>query len=364
VAVQFCGTCGHPLIPEQLFCQHCGSRADDNATRGATPATPGIPVSSAGTLYCGQCGALVGSQERVCRRCGAPVEAVQGGISDPSLSDLPTQMGTPPPAANLPPPAYQPPTNAIGAPPSGPRYADQPATNWGNQPPPGWANQPAAGGWAASYSPAPSYDESPTFTVGAPAPRPAVQTPPPPYHPTPGGPPRRSQRWPLIIAIVLVALALIAGGGIFLMLYNSNGTSQTNGGTTPGVTQTAGVTATAIPSPTPVVLTNDTAKALIQQYYDDINARKYDDAYDLLAPEWQQTKSREDFVNGYQTTVSVALTILGAEPASGNTIQVDVKLKAVDNKNGSEVTTNYAGYYIVTLENGKLLMLSGKVDTQ
>ena len=107
MAVQFCGTCGHPLIPEQLFCQHCGTRADENATRSGPPATPGIPVSSAGTLYCGECGALVGSQDRVCRRCGAPVEPPTGGVSDPSLSDAPTMMGTPPPAAYQAPQAYQ-----------------------------------------------------------------------------------------------------------------------------------------------------------------------------------------------------------------------------------------------------------------
>ncbi len=354
MAVQFCGTCGHPLIPDQLFCQHCGSRVDEHSTRSAPPVTPGITVSSPGAFYCGECGALVGSQDRVCRRCGAPVEPTPGGVSDPSLSDLPTRMGTPPPPvmqaqlapqvapAFQAPPAYPAPVSTEGPQTTAPNYANQPPSAWG-----------------ASYSPAP-YDESPTYTFGGA--RPGVQAP---VRPTgPGGPPpRRGARWPLVLALVLVAIALIAGGGIFLLLAKSGPTSQGNGSTpttAPGITPTTGVTVTPNPSPTPVVLNTANATALVQQFYADINAKDYNAAYDLTSTEWQQTQTRQNFINGYQNTVQDTLTVDSAEKLADGTIQVDVHLQA-QNTTG---IVNYAGYYVVTKENGKLVLLRGNLNQQ
>ncbi len=338
MAVQFCGTCGHPLIPDQLFCQHCGSRVDENAPRGAAPAAPGIPVSSGGALYCGECGALVGGQDRVCRRCGAPVEPAPGLGADISLSDAPTVMGTPPPPGNQAPPISGEPDSP------GPAYVAQQQKAWG-----------------ASYSPGPA-NEPPTFTISVP--RPGAQTPPP-YRPAgPGGPPR--QRWPLVLALVLVALALIAGGSAFLLLRGFGGNQQANGITptsAPGVTQTPGITPTpgVTPSPTQVVLTPDTASDIIQQYYDYINAKNYDAAYDLFAPELQQMQSRQEFINGFNTTAHDTLTIVNAKMADNKTAEVDVTLQA-EQTDGT--VKNYAGYYLVTKENGKLLILKGNLQEQ
>lgn len=328
MAVQFCGTCGHPLISDQLFCQHCGSRIDENATRAAPPVAA-APVSSGGTLYCGECGALVSSQDRVCRRCGAPVEPISGGASDPSLSDAPTAMGTPPP------PAYQP----------SPRGPQTPAQGYAPQPPPGWA---------ASYGPEP-YNESPTFTVSGP--RAGVQAPP--YQPAgPGGPPRQRRRGPLVLALVLIALILIAGGGAVLAFHPFGGNLQGTGSTptpVPGTTQTpGGVT----PSPAAVDLNPQTASTLLRQFYGYINAKNYDAAYDLLSPEWQQTQSRQKFIDGYQNTIKDTLTIDNATPLADGTVEVDMHLQAQETSG----TKNFAGYYIVTKENGKLLFLTAKVN--
>lgn len=345
MAVQFCGNCGHPLIPDQLFCQHCGSRVDENATRAAQPVTPGIPVSSGGTLYCGECGALVGSQDRVCRRCGAPVEPSSGLVADSSLTDAPTMMGTPPP------PAYQtPPT---------PRGQASPTPNSPAQQPPAWG---------ASYSPGPP-GESATFTVadsrpGTPPPYAAPGAQPPPYRPSgPGQAPRQRRSWPLVLAVVLVALALIVGGGLFLILHGSGGNPQANSktpATTPGTTQTPGG-ATVTPSPTPVVLNTTTAKALIQQYYDYINAKDYNDAYNLLSPEYlqQHQQSRQSFADGFKTTRQDILMIDNAVQRADGTVEVDIHLQA-DQTNGT--VKNFSGYYIVTQENGQLLILSAKIS--
>ncbi len=113
------------------------------------------------------------------------------------------------------------------------------------------------------------------------------------------------------------------------------------------------------PSPTPVVLTPDTASALINQFYIDINNQQYDAAYDLLSTEYQQTQSRQNFKNGFSTTVQDTLNIQDTQMQPDGTIRVDLTLQAIDNKNGTDVTTNYTGYYIVELENGQLRIKSG-----
>ncbi len=356
MAVQFCGTCGHPLIPEQLFCQHCGTRADENATRSSPPATPGIPVSSAGTLYCGECGALVGSQDRVCRRCGAPVEPTVGGVSDPSLSDAPTMMGTPPPAAYQPPQAYQVAQPAAYQPPTPPPYQVTPSPSGPPGSGPGYAPQQPPG-WGASYSPNPAND-SPTYTFSAP--RPGVQAPP--YQPPrPGGPPpQQSRSKPLVIAIVLVALVLIIGGGVVLA-HPFSSKPQGNGstpGVTPGITQTTGPTVT--PTPTEVALNQPNAEALVRQFYQDINMKNYDAAYALLSAEWQATQTLANFTTGYQNTLLDTLTIDNSAVNADGTVQVNIHLTAEETGG----TKNFAGYYTVVKENGKLLLGSKRKINQ
>jgi hypothetical protein len=164
-----------------------------------------------------------------------------------------------------------------------------------------------------------------------------------------------------------VALALIAGGGVFLLLHLPGGNQQGNG-QTPGVTQTPGITVTPspIPSPTPVTLTPEGAEGVINEFYQDINNKNYDAAYDLLSQEYRSTHPHQAFVDGYKTTVSSIVNILNAQELTdgSNAIRVNITLVATDNKNGSNVTTNYAGYYDVVLENGKLLILRAKVNKQ
>jgi hypothetical protein len=165
-----------------------------------------------------------------------------------------------------------------------------------------------------------------------------------------------------VLAVVLVALALIVGGGLFLILHGSGGNPQANGATptsAPGTVQTPGITPTpgVTPSPTPVVLNTETASALIQQYYDDINAKDYNAAYDLLSPEYQAKQSRQSFISGFQNTVHDTLTIDNAVPRSDGTVEVDIHLQAQETSG----TSNFAGYYIVTKENGKLLILTANI---
>jgi hypothetical protein len=181
----------------------------------------------------------------------------------------------------------------------------------------------------------------------------------PPYQPAgPGGPPQQRRRGALVLALVLIALILIAGGGAVLAFHPFSGNPQANNSTpttAPGTTQTpGGVT----PSPTTVDLNPQTASALLQQFYTYINAKNYNAAYDLLSPEWQQTQSRQKFIDGYQNTIQDTLTIDNATPRADGTVEVDMHLQAQETGG----TKNFAGYYIVTKENGKLLLLRANVN--
>ncbi|HEY7127488.1 MAG TPA: hypothetical protein VH540_26395 [Ktedonobacterales bacterium] len=347
MSVEHCGSCGKPLIPGQLFCQHCGARNDDNATRVEQVSQP--PGSGPrGAMHCGNCGFLLTAQDRTCRRCGAPVGSLSPLVVDESINDAPT-LGV----------SFQDPQASFQT-----RGAAAPATGYPPQP---QISQP----YNAPYHPAPSpvpYD-APTFSAVSPYSQPSgparsgpgYRDGPPPGYPT--APPPKKSRWPLIIGLVIVGVLLIAGGGAVLALTSGN-SPQT--GDNPTATTAPIITATTVVTagPTQVVLTTESATALVNQFYADINARDFDAAYDLLSQSYQQKQSRQSFKNGFLTTVQDNLTIQGAQTLSNGTIQVNVMLVALDNKNGSQVTTTYTGYYIVILEKGALRIDRGSLQKQ
>lgn len=164
----------------------------------------------------------------------------------------------------------------------------------------------------------------------------------------------------MILAVALVALALIVGGSVYL-LVNQHGT----GGQATGPTATPeGAQSTITPSPTETALNGPNAQALINQFYNDINAKQLDAAYDLLSTNYQSTQSRDDFKSGYQTTVSDTWTLGDTQTLSDGSIKIPITLTATDNKNGTNVTTVYSGYYIVIKENGQLRIDQGKLNPQ
>jgi ribosomal protein L40E len=351
MSVQYCGSCGKPLIPGQLFCQHCGARNDENATR-VEPVPQAPSRTPGGTMYCGQCGFLLTAQDRACRRCGTPVDFPNALIADESISDAPT-IGVSTPDAQATFQAHGTAMPAAGYPPQ--PSVSQPSSAPYSPPPPSVPYD------ASTFSTVAPYGQPPGAARGAPG----YQAGPPPNYP----PPRKKQPWPLIVSLVIVGLLLIVGGGVVLALRSGNGTQTGNNPTAtpaPDKTSTTAITPspTIPPSPTPVGLTPDTASALIQEFYADINARDFDAAYDLLSSAYQQRQSRQNFKNGFVTTVQDTLTIEGAQTLSDGTVQVNVTLVAVDNKNGSQVTTVYTGYYIVILENGALRITKGKLTKQ
>ena len=96
----------------------------------------------------------------------------------------------------------------------------------------------------------------------------------------------------------------------------------------------------------------------MRQFYQDINAKNYDAAYDLLSAEWQATQTRDDFTTGYQNTLLDTLTIDSSSVNADGTVQVNIHLTAEETSD----TKNYAGYYIVVKENGMLLLMRGKIN--
>lgn len=164
----------------------------------------------------------------------------------------------------------------------------------------------------------------------------------------------------MILAVALVALALIVGGSIYL-LANQQGTG---GQTTRPTATPRGGQSTITPGPTEAALNGPNAQALINQFYTDINSKQLDAAYDLLSTNYQGTQSRENFKSGYQTTVSDTWTLGDTQTRSDGSIQVPITLTAIDNKNGTNVTTTYTGYYIVIKENGQLRIDQGNLTAQ
>ena len=344
MSIQFCGTCGQPLIPDQLFCQHCGARADEFATQ-AGPAPGSARMPPGGMLYCGECGAAVSSRDTACRRCGAPLELARNSFSTRAGNDEATVGGVPPYVPDRQSIAYQQPPNSGPASPAG-----------------------KPGSWASNYNyPDRDYppDDPPTFSTGVPSisSQPRPKGPPsagaPPSLPNAYLPPRRP-RWPLILAAALVALALIVGGGVYLLVrQQGNGIQATGPTPTPG-----GAQSTITPSPTEAALNGPNAQALINQFYTDINTKQLDAAYNLLSTTYQNTQSRDSFKSGYQTTVNDTWTLGDTQTLADGSIKVPITLTAIDNKNGTNVTTVYSGYYIVIKENGQLRIDKGSLEAQ
>lgn len=342
MGIQFCGTCGHPLIPNQLFCQHCGERVDDNATRAASLVEGSARATPGPTRYCGECGAFVGGQDPVCRRCGAPVEPAQRPAIDQSMSDAPTVRWTPPPSSGV-------------------------QSNLYPGPPPGWASdyghpqQTKLPGEPATFTT--NVLLHPRTPPSSSAGRYGLSSPAQGSHSPLGLPPQKPPQphWPLALAIILGVLAILVGSGGFLLLQHPDNHSQASKPTnTPGSTQ-----ATTLPGPTQVGLNEQTASDLIRQFYDDINNQRYDDAYDLFSKNYQQTQqSRQDFKDGFKTTIHDSILIDSTQRQPDGSVRVNVTLTAVDRKDGTDITTIYKGYYIVIKEDGLLRIDSGHLDPQ
>ncbi len=79
-------------------------------------------------------------------------------------------------------------------------------------------------------------------------------------------------------------------------------------------------------------------RSVVEAFYEDINAKRYYDAYSLLSPSFQAEQSYNNFMRGYATTVSVTATVT---PTSDSTASVE--LEARDSSPSGIVVSHYVG---------------------
>lgn len=102
-------------------------------------------------------------------------------------------------------------------------------------------------------------------------------------------------------------------------------------------------------------LAQSEASALVQRFYENVDAYQYKQAYALLGAKWHTQQSLQRFTNGYGNTAFVQCKTT-SEQTSGNTTVVGVHLISWHN-DGKIV--GYTGHYTVGEENGQLLILGG-----
>lgn len=170
---------------------------------------------------------------------------------------------------------------------------------------------------------------------------------------------------PWLLAITALLVIAVAIGGVFVGLQ-LRGISSTPLPTAtlapvPSPTPTPIPTPTEIPTPTPTPPSSPAqiAQAVVQQYYDDINNRDYQAAYNLRQFSDQGNQGYNGFVNGYANTIHVDVTFGDITPLSDGTVQVWVTLNSLNSTSSGNVTITYRGYYIVGPDNGTWKILKG-----
>jgi hypothetical protein len=117
----------------------------------------------------------------------------------------------------------------------------------------------------------------------------------------------------------------------------------------------AAATAAAAPPGLRRVRALSAASALVQHFYELVDAYQYADAYALLGAAWQAQQSLANFTAGYADTAFVQCTLTGEQPVGGGT-SVAVQLIAWHNDG---TIHGYAGHYTVGTESGQLRLLAG-----
>jgi serine/threonine-protein kinase len=164
--------------------------------------------------------------------------------------------------------------------------------------------------------------------------------------------PRRKSRIRSILIGSLLVLALITGA-IFIGL-KVEGVLRTP----PGRTTTPTPTATSTPTPA------QQASATVQQYYNDINKRDYQDAYNLFGSKLQNGQKYDDFVNGFKNTVHDTIQIGNVTSNSDGTFNVPITVNATEDNVPGPGThqSQYQGHYTMGRVNGQWKILDGSIN--
>ncbi len=298
--------------------------------------------------FCGQCGYQLRSGDMACPRCGMVTEPmITAYDSDATHADSPTValperwQGNTATQSNTPAQPQQP---VVYYP-----IDNTPVTNPPNYPGsnishPGFSSQPGSSypGYAPVSYPGTSHPEA--FD-------PATRTAPPPN--------RRGRTF----LILLVALLVLALAGSFLWYFLYGRTSPTDNTPTPTAqATTAAITPTTASTLTPALTPSQQAQSVLQQYYDDINSRDYQAAYNLLGAANQSSQPYAQFSSGYAHTRHDTFTFNSITPQNDGTVTVVITIQALEDAKsgtGTQMSTYHVSY-VVGQENGAWKMLSGQ----
>lgn len=347
----FCGHCGSPLAPDATRCPSCGTVSDvaeetaqgidetlhiddptiESRTLGSaikgtyspypTYTTPSPYVTQQNGPY------TPPEQQKLILHANGPSSYDAQLAAEPTSAMRPTGYPTYPSSAH--------PTGSVSAPPS-PYNTVVEQTNYPNssyvpvQTIPNYQSNP---GSVSHYGNYPSYAQPYS---------PAVQ---------PGQTIQRPRRRGYIPVLLVVLLLLVLASGAFVV-YALHHAQTVNNGSNIGNTGGGSSQTTTTPM-TPA----DHAKAVVQQYYNDINNKNYHEAYYLWVRDGRG-QTYASFVRGYAHTVHDDLIIHNVV-ASGNTERVFMTILATESKGNVTSQHTYNGYYIAGQVNGTWKILGG-----
>jgi len=293
-------------------------------------------------VFCGQCGSLLSPRDLTCPHCGA--------VTEPDLSAEDVGTDTPTVASSLPGyPLGTAQSQYPASPPAAPRQ--QKIVLPGNA---AAGFEPAGMMPAEAYvpdTPVPRSYLNPAVDLGRPkGPHPA------PDHSRPYGSQdgfgypdvsaqaaKRQKKGGMVVlfAILLVLIVILGGTGVFVLWQN---------GWLGGV---------GVPPPT-TLSPSQQARALLQQYYDDVNKRDYHAAYNLWGRDPQNPpQTYEQFASGYANTLHDDITFGAITPNADGTVTVDLTIVATETTTSGTGISTYQGSYIVGQQNGSWKLLRG-----
>jgi serine/threonine-protein kinase len=177
-----------------------------------------------------------------------------------------------------------------------------------------------------------------------------VNPPVTPHNPPKPVPRRKSHLRSILIASLLIIAFII--GAIFIGLKVAGVLTTPQGMTTPTPTTTS--------TPTPA----QQASAIVQQYYNDINHQKYNEAYNLLGSNLQKNQTYPDFKNGFKHTQHDDILIGNVTSNPDGAFNVPITIDATEDNVPGPGThhSHYQGQYTVGLVNGHWKILNGSIN--
>ena len=340
----FCGQCGSPLAPDATRCPHCGAVSElaestaqdiDETLHIDDPTIESRTLGSAIQGTYAPYATYPSPSPYVTQQNGSYTPPEQhklilhgNGSYDAQLSAEATSAMRPAGYQTYPSPAYR--TSNMSASPS-PYNTVVEQTNYPNTPyiptqtPPTYQSNPGAVSNVASSA-------QPYSTV---AQRGQLLQQP-----------KRRKSFVPVLLVVLLLLVLASGAFVVYALRHAQ-VGNNGGNTGNGATQTT----------TTPVTPADHARAIVEQYYNDINNKNYHEAYYLWVRDGHG-QTYASFVHGYAHTVHDDLTIHSIV-ASGNTEKVFMTIVATESRGNVTSQHTYNGYYLVEQVNSVWKIVGG-----